>query len=772
MMESLKFGIHGKRHDKAAWRGVQKDLSKTQGMMAGLSDKSRRFGRGMRNVGLGMTAAVSAPLGLLAKQFIELQNVQEAAEASTRQAVISTNGAAGFGADQLFRMASGLQELTAVGDESILRDVTTPLLTFTKITGKQFPRAQTAVLDMARTLQMDLKSASIQVGKALNDPIKGVTALGRAGVMFTDDQKDVIGALVRTGKVAEAQGIILKELETQFGGQAAAYAKTTSGMMESLSDSIGDLKEQLGAEMVPFLLPLIDHAKRAATWFGNLSPEVKKNIVVFGGLAAAAGPAMAILGLGIMAASPLIGVLAALVSPIGAVAGAVAVLGVATYRNWDLIQEKYPAIAGVIETSGAVIEQKSSKVWDALKIQSDGFLKSLDLTATGIDALISGDIGGAWDAVEGLWAVSFKTAKSTLAVFFGDVAARITLESIDLFGPMIDSAKTGMADFKTTLNAKWLEVKTQISQWADPFKNIGRDMIDGLKSGVAEKWAGFKTYLSGLMPQVPAIFRKGWKIQSPSRVFMEIGGHAMSGLTAGFQRGEGALKGVLSAISGRTLSGASDLFSSSSNIAQGPDAAAKIVSIVDAAKNAETQLNQSASAAANFFTGVIQQGKSAEQVIADLGGMIVEKLLNNTLMNIFSGLGGGFLDFLFNANGNAFSGGGVTAFARGGVVNSPTMFPMNGGRAGLMGEAGPEAIMPLTRIGGRLGVMADVQAGQGPSPANVGPIKIEVNVQTQSDQPGEVGRETAAALQGLISNIVDERMAQGQRGQFQRSRRA
>lgn len=77
--------------------------------------------------------------------------------------------------------------------------------------------------------------------------------------------------------------------------------------------------------------------------------------------------------------------------------------------------------------------------------------------------------------------------------------------------------------------------------------------------------------------------------------------------------------------------------------------------------------------------------------------------------------GGGILGGLFsglfpNANGNAFSGGRVTPFANGGVVNSPTLFGMRGG-TGLMGEAGPEAVMPLTRIGGKLGVRADGGGG-------------------------------------------------------------
>jgi hypothetical protein len=89
--------------------------------------------------------------------------------------------------------------------------------------------------------------------------------------------------------------------------------------------------------------------------------------------------------------------------------------------------------------------------------------------------------------------------------------------------------------------------------------------------------------------------------------------------------------------------------------------------------------------------------------------------LAKSLPNIFGS--GGFLP-LANANGNAFEGGRVQAFAAGGIVSGATMFPMKGG-LGVMGEAGPEAIMPLTRIGGKLGVAA--AGGGGPG------VKVEIN---------------------------------------------
>jgi hypothetical protein len=119
---------------------------------------------------------------------------------------------------------------------------------------------------------------------------------------------------------------------------------------------------------------------------------------------------------------------------------------------------------------------------------------------------------------------------------------------------------------------------------------------------------------------------------------------------------------------------------------------------------------------------------------------IVDKLINNMLDAIFQvgsaagGGGGGFLGGLFSflgfANGGVFQGGRVTPFARGGVVSRPTLFPMANG-AGLMGEAGPEAIMPLRRgPDGRLGVSA--------AKGNAQPQTLHVTVGVSVDDDGKI----------------------------------
>ena len=172
------------------------------------------------------------------RNTIEAEKVQAQLEAALK----STGGAAGQTIKALNEHAAALQAVTTYGDEAT-NSAQAILLTFTRIQGDTFPKATEAVLDMATALQMDLKSSAIQVGKALNDPILGVTALGRAGVQFSEDQKAMIKTLVETGHTAEAQIIILRELETQFGGSATAARDTLGGALEALKNAFGDLLE-------------------------------------------------------------------------------------------------------------------------------------------------------------------------------------------------------------------------------------------------------------------------------------------------------------------------------------------------------------------------------------------------------------------------------------------------------------------------------------------------------------------------------------------------
>jgi hypothetical protein len=127
------------------------------------------------------------------------------------------------------------------------------LLTFTNISQQVFPDALETILDMSTALGQGLKESSIQLGKALNDPILGITALSRVGVNFTQAQKDMIKGMVEAGNVMEAQKAILAELKKEFGGSARAAAETFGGQMEQLGNTIGDVQREIGLVLLPIL---------------------------------------------------------------------------------------------------------------------------------------------------------------------------------------------------------------------------------------------------------------------------------------------------------------------------------------------------------------------------------------------------------------------------------------------------------------------------------------------------------------------------------------
>jgi phage-related minor tail protein len=122
----------------------------------------------------------------------------------------STGGAAGVSGDEIRQMAGDLQRLTDFEDDATI-GAAGVLATFTQIRGDTFKSAIVAAQDLSSVMGQDLQSSVVQVGKALNDPIKGITALTRVGVSFSEQQKQQIKQLMSVGDIAGAQAVILAE---------------------------------------------------------------------------------------------------------------------------------------------------------------------------------------------------------------------------------------------------------------------------------------------------------------------------------------------------------------------------------------------------------------------------------------------------------------------------------------------------------------------------------------------------------------------------------
>ncbi len=207
---------------KSGLTEAQREVKKT-------TREIEQIGQGLVDFGQKMAVAVTLPVAAIAKSAVQGFIEQKKAMADVEAALKSMGNASGKTAAELGKTADQLETRSLYDAEVILKDVTAQLLTFGRISGQEFDRAQQATIDLAARMNGDLKGAAIQIGKALNDPVKGVSALGKAGIQFSDSQKAMIKSLVETGNVAAAQRIVLKELETQFSGAAAVAADATRG---------------------------------------------------------------------------------------------------------------------------------------------------------------------------------------------------------------------------------------------------------------------------------------------------------------------------------------------------------------------------------------------------------------------------------------------------------------------------------------------------------------------------------------------------------------
>jgi phage-related minor tail protein len=213
------------------------------------------------NVGVGMTAMGAAGAVAFIPFVTEAMDAeQQVVQLEAR--IKSTGGVAGVTAAAAIEMANGFQKSTGVEADMVMQGQNM-LLTFTKIGADVFPDATQAVLDMATAMNggaipsgEQLSHTAIQVGKALNDPVEGVNALRRVGVMLKDEQKEQIQSFLAVNDIASAQGIILKELATEFGGAAEAARNTLGGALANIWNNSKDLREEIGKALIPALTTL------------------------------------------------------------------------------------------------------------------------------------------------------------------------------------------------------------------------------------------------------------------------------------------------------------------------------------------------------------------------------------------------------------------------------------------------------------------------------------------------------------------------------------
>lgn len=156
----------------------------------------------------------------------------------------STGSASGLTARQIAALADSMEQTTLATAEGV-QDAASILSTFRSVSGETFTRAIGLAQDMSAVFGQDLSSSATQLGKALEDPIEGLTALRRIGISFTDSQKELIATLIETGQTAEAQRVILDAAAQQIGGAGAAEANSLVGATHRATSAWGALLEEI-----------------------------------------------------------------------------------------------------------------------------------------------------------------------------------------------------------------------------------------------------------------------------------------------------------------------------------------------------------------------------------------------------------------------------------------------------------------------------------------------------------------------------------------------
>jgi hypothetical protein len=282
---SIAFGANTKGFDRA--------MKKAQAKM-------KKFGNGMKKLGKTVTMGLTAPLLAFAGASIKAFDTQAKAEAS----LLTALGGRVDVQQRLIKQAQELQKLTLFGDEETI--AAQSLLAQMGLEEDAIIRLMPLIQDMAAAKGMQLRNAADLVAKSVGS---STNALSRYGLTITG----AVGSTERLDTAVEA-------LSKGFKGQAETAASVGAGALVQLKNQLGDISEEIGEQVLPHVLKLVNKIKSLADKFSSLSDRQKANIVKWGGIAAAIGPVITLLGMLSIALSALVA------NPLLILAGAIGVV--------------------------------------------------------------------------------------------------------------------------------------------------------------------------------------------------------------------------------------------------------------------------------------------------------------------------------------------------------------------------------------------------------------------------------------------------------------
>lgn len=369
-----------------------------------LSNRLKSVGASLAKSGALMTA-ISVPLIAGINKALDAYQVQLESETKLTEIYKTRMGASEDAAQATMDYASALQQIGVVGDEVTLSGAQ-QLATFA-----QYPGTVDALLPAMDNLLVqqhglnattaDAVNIANLMGKAMNG---NTGALKRAGITFTDAQAEVM----KYGTEEERAAMLSEVITQNVGNMNEEMAKTPLGKIQQMKNSMGDLKEEIGAALAPAVSALaqmisekvVPALQKMIEWMQQ-HPTIGKVVIAITALLAVLGPLLIIAGSIASAIGALIPLFTALSGPVGIVIGIVTALtaaGVLLWKNWDTIKKKATEIWGKIKTS---VTEKVQAIKDNVKSKFDALKSSIASTLEAIRDKIVSPFERAHDKVVG-----------------------------------------------------------------------------------------------------------------------------------------------------------------------------------------------------------------------------------------------------------------------------------------------------------------------------------------------------------------------------------
>ena len=242
--------------------GIQSVNQKLDQMQKATDTASSRFIRISAVVQSGLMIFDRLQAGLqmvasAASACVTAYSAQEIAERRLQTTLRATQNAVGMSAGEMLDLADALSQVSTYSDQEILA-VEQMLAATRKISAEVMPEATQAILDMAAATGEDAANAAQRLSQALSDPAGEIESLKEAGIQLSEEQKENIKKVQEQNGVYEAQKILLKEVESTYGGMARAIADTDTGKLQQISDVWQDIKEGLGEGLLNSIGPALD----------------------------------------------------------------------------------------------------------------------------------------------------------------------------------------------------------------------------------------------------------------------------------------------------------------------------------------------------------------------------------------------------------------------------------------------------------------------------------------------------------------------------------